>query len=364
MGAHLKSTFALNHGENTYLSQYLGNLDDFDTQLHYEHTLRYWLKLLEFSPQYVLVDLHPQYASSILGQEIAQELGATVLTIQHHEAHAAAILAEHDKCESKEEILCVVWDGTGLGWDGQIWGGESFLYARSHLERVGHLAYFPVLSRDKMAREPRLSALALAEGLPQVARHLQQYFNQTEWQFFQNLLGRVSMRSSSMGRLFDAVAAILGLASLQSYEGEAALQLETQAWRHVRQFGWPEVPAAPPSREPLAVDEWIVWLLNSLQKGTSVPELSAAFHVLLGKYIEAQAIQHGVSTIAFSGGVFQNALLTTWLREHLSADFQLLFHTQLPANDEHLAFGQMVRWQMEQSSFSLNSFSHVSRNSR
>ncbi|MEM7655676.1 MAG: carbamoyltransferase HypF, partial [Bacteroidota bacterium] len=337
----------------------------YDTQLHYELSLRYWLELLTFKPEQVLIDLHPQYVSSILGKQIAAETGAEVKAIQHHEAHAMAILAEHNKCQTEERILCVVWDGTGLGWDGQIWGGESFLYEQFRLTRVAHLPYVPVLGGDKMAQEPRLAALSLAKRHPFLMSFLESYFEPNEWVVYQGLLNHAHIHGSSMGRLFDAVSALLGIGTTQSYEGEAAMRLEAQAWRWLRTNNWPTLPAALLQfQEGFPLEAFLAYLVKSRIQGRTVPELAAAFHVFLGQYIHFQAQIHQVQTLAFSGGVFQNALLTTWLRAHLSPTYELLFHTLLPANDEHLALGQMVRWQVETQPITSYSLNYVSRNSR
>ena len=164
-GAELKSTFSLLHQGNTYISQYLGDLADYDTVRNYQHTLQHLLRVLHTQPEVVISDQHPGYAATQYAETLARELGIPHRQIQHHVAHFGAILGEHQLLASAVPVLGIIWDGTGLGDDGQIWGGECFVYAQGRIERRGHLAYFPALLGDKMAREPRLAALAVAGRL-------------------------------------------------------------------------------------------------------------------------------------------------------------------------------------------------------
>ncbi len=346
MGAIMKSAFCIAHQSNLYLSQYLGDLENFDTERSFKVVLNHLSKLLDARPELVLTDLHPDYFSTRLGEQMAIELSIPTKRIQHHEAHFAAVLAENGCSEADFPILGVIWDGTGLGHDGQVWGGEFFRYENSKLQRVGHLAYFPFILGNKMAREPRISALAACVQLPEAIPFLEPLFNQTEWNLYQKLLGKPAvLQTSSMGRLFDAAAALLGFSARASYEGEAAMYLEQAATdvfkrnglRGVLPFNTDESESAYLSTSTL-----LEGIINGLQSGNEPEFLAARFHVTLVHWIAEVARHQQVRHIAFSGGVFQNALLTDLCTELLEPEFKCLYHNALSPNDENIALGQLT----------------------
>ena len=153
MGAHLKSAFSLVPNTHIYVSQYFGNLDNYDVLERYKKTIDKQLEVFNCSPKTVLIDAHPTYQSSIAGETIAKEYNAQIFKIQHHKAHFASVLGEHQIFESEERILGVVWDGTGYGDDNAIWGGEFFIYENHTMERISHFEYYDWLANDKMAKE-------------------------------------------------------------------------------------------------------------------------------------------------------------------------------------------------------------------
>lgn len=350
MGAMMKSAFALAHRGNLYLSQYLGDLENYDTERSFQVALNHLLKLFKARPECVLADLHPDYYSTRLGQKLAAEWGVPFLQYQHHEAHFAAVLAENLLFNSEEPVLGVIWDGTGLGSDGQVWGGEFFRYEAGQMQRTGQLAYFPFLLGDKMPREPRISALAACHDLPDAQPLLESQFSPTEWGVYQILLQRpAALHTSSIGRLFDAAAALLGLASRSSYEGEAAMLLENAALRAFQRSGLDayagyELPDASSSAMPATA--LLRPLAEGMRSGRPVEELAAQFHVTLVRWIEKAAQMQQVRRIAFSGGVFQNAVLADLLQHRLGSAFTLYFHRQLSPNDEGIALGQTVIYGM------------------
>ena len=234
-GAMMKSSFTFLHRKNTFISQYLGDLEHFDTQENYRHTIRHFFRLFREKPDLILADLHPGYASTLFGENMARSLGINFLQYQHHIAHFAAILGEYGLIHTNETVMGIVWDGTGLGDDGQIWGGEVFLYIDHHFQRHSHFDYFPFILGDKMPREPRISALAAAWGVEGSEPLLKDKFTVTEWNIYQSMLKKGSgLSTSSLGRLFDAVASLLGIMDRTSYEGEAAMLLEQEAERFYR----------------------------------------------------------------------------------------------------------------------------------
>lgn len=352
MGAMMKSAFAMAHRGNLYLSQYLGNLENFDTERNFQAALQHLLALFEAKPQYVVADLHPDYYSTRLGQALAEEWGAVLLQVQHHKAHFAAILAEHDLLRHNEPVLGVIWDGLGLGEDGHIWGGEFFRYHEKQITRIGQLEYFPYLLGDKMSREPRIAALAACRHiLPQVQPLLQGHFTKIEWQAYQQLLSQPSpLQCSSVGRLFDAAAALTGLMAKSSYEGEAAMLLENAAWEYFRQHGleafW-NLTSSLESHQLTAAD-LLLPIVQGKLKGEEAPRLAARFHAQLVQWIAEKAGISNCRRIAFSGGVFQNALLVDLCIARLGAAYELYFHDKVSPNDENIALGQIALHSMQQ----------------
>jgi hydrogenase maturation protein HypF len=164
-GAELKSSFAILNGEQCYVSQFLGNQGYFDGQLAYKETLSLLSNLLHVKPEFILADSHPGYFVAQEAEKMAKEKEIPCIKVQHHIAHFSAVLAENDLLDSEEPILGIIWDGTGYGDDGLIWGSECFTYSGKEFKRIAHLEYFPSWLRDKMSREPRISAVAISYGM-------------------------------------------------------------------------------------------------------------------------------------------------------------------------------------------------------
>lgn len=335
MGADLKSSFALFAGGNLYASQYLGDLENYETQESYRHTLGHMTQLLKAKPQEILIDEHPRYFSSELGKSLASLWAVPVTAVQHHLAHFSAVLAENELLHTPEKVLGVVWDGTGLGTDGQIWGGEFFCYQNGAFERVDHLPYFPHVLGDKFSREPRLAALALTTELPDAAPLLRPKFTTSEWGLYNKITNRQNgLKTSSLGRLFDGVASLLGFCDRSTYEGEAALFLEAAA-RQGRGHRLPPI-------QDVSLTGILKYLIRHLQNGESRHELAYQFHLALVNWIGQIAKEQRVRTICFSGGVFQNALLVDLIISHLEDNYRLALHRQLTPNDECIGFGQLA----------------------
>jgi hydrogenase maturation protein HypF len=341
MGADMKSAFALQQNHQLYVSQYLGRQDSVEGQQAYTDTLQHLLKLVKASPRQIIIDQHPGYFVSQYGSTLAQELNLPLIAIQHHKAHFAAVMAEHDLLRSNQAVLGFVWDGTGYGEDGQTWGGETFLFEEGEIERVAHLDYFPQLLGDKMSREPRLAALSLLKHFPEKQSLLQNYFSAREWQYYQQLIQQPPTGlCSSMGRLLDGIAALLGVCSINSYEGQAAMQLEALA----RTAGSGSAGHYAISMK-LQVLNWqplLEELLADLEAGINTAIIARKLFVSLAIMIEQTALHYNVGRLAFSGGVFQNALLADLIQQYLSPAFELFFHRQLSPNDECIAFGQIA----------------------
>ncbi|MEO0777244.1 MAG: carbamoyltransferase HypF [Bacteroidota bacterium] len=351
LGGLLKGSFSLRHADQTYVSQYLGDLNHFAAQENYRRTLDHLLELLDAKPRIILVDQHPAYATTQWGKNLAKEWQVPCREVQHHEAHFGAVLGENDLLDTDAAVLGVIWDGTGWGRDGQIWGGEFFTYQRHQMQRQTHWAYRPLLAGDKMAREPRLSALALTHGLLEARSLVRPKFTDQEWNIYATLLGRGSkLQTSSVGRLFDAVASLLGIVEVQDYEGEAAMQVEALARQYFVRHDWRmDSPYLVDycGEKTIPTRQLLRELIADLRRGRATNWIAAKFHYSLVHLIRVIADRCQIKRLAFSGGVFQNAVLVDLLRLHLDGAYELYFHEQLSPNDENISYGQLVCHQIE-----------------
>ncbi len=347
MGGELKSSFALVNQGNIYVSQYLGDLEDYETQRSYQHTLKHMLGLLNTSPTRIIVDQHPGYFSSANGRKLGHQWNVPVKAVQHHIAHFSAVLGENSLEDTEGPVLGVIWDGTGWGEDRAVWGGEFFLYAHHQFSRVGHLDYFDHLLGDKISREPRLSALALCGTIPEAKTILRPKFTDAEWQLYTRMLSQPGlMKTSSMGRLFDGLASLLGLCDKSSYEGEAAMYLEALASEATAE------PMLPRGRwclgSNLSLNALMKIIVDEILHGTPHATIAYHFHLGLVGWIAGTASKERIRKIAFSGGVFQNGLLVDLIKELLSDKYELYFHRQLSPNDECIGFGQLAYDRIQQ----------------
>ena len=342
LGAQMKGSFTLSTPGNVYVSQFLGDLEVYESQQQYQEALQHLLRLAKVIPQTVLTDLHPTYFTTHLGEELGLGYGKQVRAVQHHEAHFAAVLGENNLLGTNDKILGMIWDGAGLGNDGQIWGGEFFQYHGKKIDRIAHFGYFPVIAGDKMAREPRLSALALTHG----HEILKKLFPNSAWRFYNKLIKRPKIQTSSVGRIFDAMASILGLAQTTTYEGQAALLLEQQALKYFQSVKWEKQAAYSfeISGNDISVRPMIEEVIRNLKAGVPRGQIAARIHETLVAIIDTIAGNEKYRHLAFSGGVFQNAVLVCLIKLRLKHKYTLYFHRQLPPNDENISFGQLMHY--------------------
>ncbi|BBY21860.1 carbamoyltransferase [Mycobacterium stomatepiae] len=340
-GGDLKTTFCLLSSDgNAHLSSHLGDMADPRTQSCFESAEQHLAFMTDRQPRLIACDLHPAYATT----HWARRQGRPVLQVQHHHAHAVSLLAEHGRLDSP--MLAVAFDGTGYGTDGTIWGGELLMVTDPvAFTRVGHLKPFALPGGDGAVRHPDRIALDLlhragvewAQDIPAFAR-LSEQARRVLAQQIPNGIGCVA--TSSMGRLFDAVASLLDVCHDVTYEGQAAVELE-----HLARLGRPapmdfEVTAGVLDPVPLITE-----LVRGLRSGTPTADLAAGFHAAVVR-ATAQAVYRvaaGVGTIGLTGGVFVNRLLRDGLRKELASNgFEVLTHAVLPCNDGGLALGQAV----------------------
>jgi hydrogenase maturation protein HypF len=343
-GAELKHTFCLAKGDRAFLSHHIGDLENYETFRSFTEGVGHFRRLFAVDPEVVAHDLHPEYLSTKYALELA---GVELEGVQHHHAHVAACLADNGE---PGPVIGVAFDGLGYGADGTIWGGELLVADLEGFRRAGHLEPVPMPGGAAAIREPwRMAAAWLdaafegqaPERLAVVGR------NRDRWEQVLALArsGTASPVTSSAGRLFDAVAAILGVRDAVNYEGQAAVELEQLADPAERSAYPARVEAAGGGPLRLAGTDLVRAVVEDLSAGVAGPLVAARFHNgLAGAAVAAcDAVRHttGLGTVALSGGVFQNLLLlertVTGLEAH---GFRVLTHSRVPPNDGGISLGQ------------------------
>ncbi|SFC31628.1 hydrogenase maturation protein HypF [Flexibacter flexilis DSM 6793] len=334
LGSDLKSSVSLQPNSHSYTSEYLGDLGNYETFQRFEATLSSYAETFSLKPDVIVHDLHPLYQSRQAIEPLQQRFPAARLhAVQHHEAHFAAILGEKNSWENK--VLGVIWDGTGYGTDAAIWGGEFFLYEKRKISRAAHLNYFIWILGDKMAKNPKISAYAiLGDALGQ------ENFEANEQRIYARQREQKAVQTSSVGRLFDAAAYVLGFERTVFFEGEAAMYVEQLA----KMCGTDAKNVYLDSEDFLSGEKLLANMRTALGHGASRAEVAAGFHWSLAKMIQKVAVQQGATHIAFSGGVFQNAYLVDCIAQKMN-DLTLSWHEHLPANDENISYGQLKHYQ-------------------
>ena len=336
MGSQLKSTVTFCPNDYLYISQYLGDLENYNVYERFVRTTDSFISIFEAKPDIILTDKHPGYNSSLYGRELAKKYDAQLLNIQHHKAHLAAVLAENNLFD--ERVLGVVFDGTGYGDDGHIWGGEFFAYQNNHIKRIDHFEYFDWILGDKMSREPRISLLALANDDMEIL--INNKFSESELKTYRILLQSNNLKTSSVGRLFDAAASLTGITDFNTYEGEAAILLENA----IDDYKLSACKNYLDGHLSISAKEIIKNMYYDAEQGASISQLIANFLYTLAKTIYVVAEKHGFKHIACSGGVFQNTTLIDMLIDSCPQEIKLYFHKNLSPNDENISFGQFVSY--------------------
>jgi hydrogenase maturation protein HypF len=321
VGGHLKNTVAIGIGHDVFLSQHVGDLETLEARHAFERAIEDLCCLYSFKPEAVVCDLHPDYAST----HWAERAGFPIIRVQHHQAHVAACAAENSV---EGPYLGVSWDGSGYGLDGAIWGGEFFRVENHQYEQIAHLRPFGLPGGNAAVREGwRSAASLLFEVLgPEAA----------DSRVRPMLARKVNVvATTSVGRLFDAVASITGLAQQNRFEGQAAMLLENE----IGALGTEEA-------YPLPGGDWaplISAVLADKNAGIRAPIIAARFHNGLINWIVEVARHAGEKQIVLSGGVFQNRYLTERAAAVLeSSAFVVYTHRQVPPNDGGIALGQAV----------------------
>lgn len=337
LGSHLKSTIAFLPNDYIYVSQYLGNLDNFEVYEQFRQTSHKFIELFEQKPEVILTDRHLGYHSTQFGEELAAQYQIKNVQIQHHKAHFASVLGECDLFD-KEAIMGVIWDGTGYGDDNQIWGGEFFTYASKKISRIAHFEYFDWLASDKMAKEPRLSFLSLSDA--SMLSEVGEKFDKTSFAIYKKMLKNNKLKTSSVGRLFDAVASLLGVCDINTYEGEAAILLENM----ILDYDLSKCNSYGHVLENLVIPTKFIFknMVAEFKEGIPKEDIIINFFYTLACIILEVAEKKNVKNIACSGGVFQNTTLVDILNELAGKEVKLFFNRNLAPNDENISFGQIM----------------------
>ena len=356
-GSGLKNTFCLVRDDMAFISQHIGDLFNLESLDFFKESIYHLQEILKIQPQMVVCDLHPDYLSSRHGQELGQALDLPMIFVQHHHAHAVAVMAEHGL---QDTVLAIILDGTGLGPDGTVWGGEILEVGLTHFTRRGHLAPLPLPGGDAAAEQPwRMGLAALyhslgEEGLQE--SHLPFSLQGIPEEKRMAVLGMMQTGlntplTSSCGRLFDAVAALLGICLDSDFEGQAAMELEALA----RQYRQSKIQEEKQREEPVqenglfVIDSsrFIRRMLHDLQAGIPVPQLAMDFHRwLIASFavtINRLAVASTIRTVVLSGGCLQNRIIMEGLFQALEQDgFQVFTGQEVPVNDGGISLGQAV----------------------
>jgi hydrogenase maturation protein HypF len=340
LGAHQKATVSLLHRGELVMSQHLGDLTSLEGADLLARTVEDLLTFFGVRPDRLACDLHPDYASTRLAERLSAEWNTPLVRVQHHHAHGAACAAEHGL---KGPVLALAWDGTGLGSDGTLWGGEALRIEGPRFVRIGHLKPFPLPGGEAAIREPRRSACGLLWALRGAAAPppgLAKAFDGPDWELLQTMLakGLHCPATSSIGRLFDAVAALAGLQARRGFEGQAAMALEFAAGELAGPaYPWQLVEGVA---DPAPLVEAV---LADLAAGRDAAYIAACFHAALADLALVWARLVALPNVVLTGGCFQNALLTERVRARLErAGFRVHRHRLFPPNDGSISLGQAV----------------------
>ena len=391
VGGELKNTFCIASGNLFYLSPYVGDLEDLRTVRALQETIGRMETLLEVTPQAVVCDLHPKYNATTVAEEIAESRKIPILRIQHHYAHVLSCMAENDRTEP---VIGVSFDGTGYGTDGTIWGGEILTADYHDFTREYSIAPFTQIGGDSAPRQGwRIAASMIwdyckssrsaadnngrSEAVPQQQERDPSKSPDPAGQYFsimesleicdlqnakvQRMMAEKKMQavtSTSAGRLFDSVSAMLGIRRESTYEGEASIELEFAAERYAEKLAVGTIQGQEDElmdirsrlqpdqvSSHLPTDLLFAQLLERRLKGQDPEKLAWYFHLFLAELAVQACVrirqEKGIETVALTGGCYQNRLLLTLTEDLLrEKDFEVLIHHLVPPNDGGIALGQ------------------------
>jgi len=348
VGGELKNTICIVRGNEAFLSQHIGDLENLESYKFFEEAIEHMQRVLETHPKIVAYDLHPDYFATKWA--LARE-GVQLVGVQHHHAHIAACMAEN---HLDGRVIGIALDGTGYGLDGTVWGGEVLLADYSDFERAAHFEYVPLPGGAAAIHEPWRTAISYltkhyGQDLHSLDIPLVRSIDARKLQVVQQMIDRQihSPRTSSCGRLFDAVAALAGVRAVVNYEAQAAIEFEMAAHDSADQGVYPFDLIPDGTNWIIGTLPMFQWLLRDIRHQEPVGDISRRFHAgLAATFIElAENIRQEtkLNRVCLSGGCFQNALLFDLLREGLrEKSFEVYFHSEVPAGDGGISLGQAL----------------------
>ncbi len=356
LGPELKNTFCILRGSHAFLSQHIGDMDDPLVLDHFEEAMKSMLRLFSLEPEVVACDLHPEYLTTDLAPRYARELARgenplPVVKVQHHHAHLASCLAD---CGEKGPVIGVTWDGTGYGHDGTVWGGEFLWGEEKEYRRLAHIIPFPMPGGEVCARKAYRMAFGVLHGtlgegeaVEVFERMFPSRSGEIEAMSFQVREKLNTPITSSAGRIFDAVACVLGVGEVAHYEAQLACELEALARQASSWTLYPYSLVEEGGILRLDLRPMIIALLEEREAGKDLREMAASFHrtlaVAISETAGALAEAMGLDKVALTGGSFQNLLLLSWSVELLEEKgLRCLVHRRVPCNDGGVSLGQAV----------------------
>src|SRR5579859_74971 len=348
VGGGVKNTVCVVRGSEAFLSQHIGDLENLESYKFFEEAVQHLQRILETEPRVIAHDLHPDYFSTKWAQE---RTGVELIGVQHHHAHVAACMAEN---HLDGKVIGVALDGTGYGTDGAIWGGEVLVADYAGFERAGHFEYLPLPGGAAAIHEPwRMAVSYLTKhygkgieklGLPFLAEIDSRKLN-VVLQMMEREIN--SPRTSSCGRLFDAVAALVGLRGTVNFEAQAAIELEMAGRDSGSEVAYPLDLNLRGATWEIGTKPLFDWLLKDIRQQTSVADISRKFHnglaLVFVDVAERIRDRTELNRVCLSGGCFLNALLLeTMIAEMKERSFEVFFHTEVPAGDGGISLGQAV----------------------
>ncbi len=346
VGGELKNTFCITNRDYAFLSHHIGDMENYETLRSFEQGIEHFERLFRVQPEAIACDLHPNYLATRYALERSQRETLPTFNIQHHHAHIAACMAEHG-LDGSRPVIGLSFDGTGYGEDGAIWGGEILIADYKSYQRAAHLAYFPLPGGDAAIRKPARTALALLWSLglewDENLAPVREFCAEDQVTLRVQLEKKINTpMTSSMGRLFDAAAALTGVRQAVNYEGQAAIEFEALA------------DPAEAGSYPFSLNQAQVEVRSALEAlvkdvltGVPVPAISARFHNGLAEGLRVATLrikrETGINEVALSGGVWQNiTLLRRTLALLQKEGFVVYLHQEVPTNDGGLSLGQAV----------------------
>jgi hydrogenase maturation protein HypF len=358
LGGHLKNTIAVSTKNYVILSQHIGDLETFESINAFNRSIDDFLRFYNIKPNYIVCDLHPDYISTKIGEELAEKLDVKLIKVQHHLSHTLSCMADNGIIH--EDVIGVAWDGTGYGFDGKIWGSEFFVIKGNEIKRTHHLLPIKLLGGEKAIKEVYRIGLSLLLDSSFSDNEVKEFFNEfvntgvintgvLNTRVINTLISmyksRVYVESQGVGRLFDGVSSIVGISHKSTFEGQSAMELEFESLLYGE-----EVNEVYDFRIVDGVIDWremIRGIVEDLRKGVPRGYIGRKFHNTLVRVIEVVVKElsnfSGIRNVVLSGGVFQNSIILDKTLEVLESEgFNVFVHKKVPPNDGGISLGQIA----------------------